>query len=167
MAYTEKFQHLADLAMSQVASVEPTQVNTLIAQGAIALDIRDKEEYEADHLEGSLHVSRGKLEMNIEGLIPDLNTLVLCYCNANNRGALSANTLRQMGYNNVRYIAGGLKACRALVWLKNFRLNRYTHELLCNGAVRLNRLGYSTSCRGLVDPFRIYNRYKAFHEFGE
>ncbi|MEY4317401.1 MAG: hypothetical protein RI902_1209 [Pseudomonadota bacterium] len=115
MAYTEKFQHLADIAMSQVASVEPTQVSILMAQGAIALDIRDKEEYEADHLEGSLHVSRGKLEMNIEGLIPDLNTLVLCYCNANNRGALSANTLRQLGYNNVRYIAGGLKACRALV----------------------------------------------------
>ena len=50
MAYTEKFQHLADIAMSQVASVEPTQVSILMAQGAIALDIRDKEEYEADHL---------------------------------------------------------------------------------------------------------------------
>ena len=68
----------------------------------------------ADHLAGSLHVSRGKLEMNIEGVIPDLNTTLLCYCNANNRGALSANTLRQMGYVNARYIAGGLKAYRAL-----------------------------------------------------
>ena len=114
MAYSEKFQHLADLAMSQVNSVEPTQVKGLMAQGAVALDIRDKEEHEADHLAGSLHVSRGKLEMNIESVLPDLNTMVLCYCNANNRGALSANTLRQMGYVNAHYIAGGLKACRAL-----------------------------------------------------
>lgn len=114
MAYTEKFQYLANLAMSEVASVTPDQVNDLIAQGAVALDIRDKEEHDLDHLVGSLHVSRGKLEMNIEGLIPDLNTTVLCYCNANNRGALSANTLRQMGYVNARYIAGGLKAYRAL-----------------------------------------------------
>jgi hypothetical protein len=114
MAYSEKFQHLADLAMSQVNSVEPAQVKGLMAQGAVALDIRDKEEHEADHLAGSLHVSRGKLEMNIEGVLPDLNTMVLCYCNANNRGALSANTLRQMGYVNAHYIAGGLKACRAL-----------------------------------------------------
>ena len=114
MAYSEKFQHLADLAMSQVNSVEPAQVKELMAQGAVALDIRDKEEHEADHLAGSLHVSRGKLEMNIEGVLPDLSTMVLCYCNANNRGALSANTLRQMGYVNAHYIAGGLKACRAL-----------------------------------------------------
>jgi rhodanese-related sulfurtransferase len=114
MAYTDKFQHLAEVAMSQVASVSPEQVNTLLVQGAVALDIRDKEEHDADHLAGSLHVSRGMLEMNIEGVVPDLNTMVLCYCNANNRGALSANTLRQMGYVNARYIAGGLKAYRAL-----------------------------------------------------
>ena len=100
--------------MSQVTSVASDQVKELMAQGAVALDIRDKEEHEADHLAGSLHVSRGKLEMNIEGVLPDLNTTVLCYCNANNRGALSANTLRQMGYVNAHYIAGGLKACRAL-----------------------------------------------------
>jgi rhodanese-related sulfurtransferase len=114
MAYTEKFQHLADIAMSEVASVLSEQVNNLLAQGAVALDIRDKEEHDADHIVGSLHVSRGKLEMNIEEVIPDFNTVVLCYCNANNRGALSANTLRQMGYVNAKYIAGGLKAYRAL-----------------------------------------------------
>ena len=114
MAYSEKFQHLADIAMSHVASVDPAQVKALMEQGAIALDIRDKEEHDANHLAGSLHLSRGKLEMNIEGLIPDLTATVICYCNANNRGALSANTLRQMGYVNARYIAGGLKAYQLL-----------------------------------------------------
>ena len=114
MAYSEKFQQMADIAMSGVASVDPAKVNGLMAQGAIALDIRDKEEHDANHLPGSLHLSRGKLEMNIEDLIPDLTTTVLCYCNANNRGALSANTLRQMGYVNARYIAGGLKAYQLL-----------------------------------------------------
>ncbi|MDH4481544.1 MAG: rhodanese-like domain-containing protein [Rhodoferax sp.] len=114
MGYTDKFQHLADVAMAQVASVAPEQVKNLRAQGAVALDIRDKEEHDAGHLLGSLHISRGKLEMNIEGVVPDFNTIVLCCCNANNRGALSANTLRQMGYTNARYIAGGFKACEVL-----------------------------------------------------
>jgi rhodanese-related sulfurtransferase len=113
MAYTNKFQQLADTAMAQVQGVSPGQVDELVAQGAVALDIRDKEEHDADHLAGSVHVSRGKLEMNIEGVLPDLNITILCYCNANNRGALSANTLRQMGYVNARYIAGGLKAYKA------------------------------------------------------
>jgi phage shock protein E len=114
MAYTEKFQQLADVAISRVAAVQPEEVNQLIASGGVALDIRDKEEHDADHLEGSLHLSRGKLEMNIESVIPQIDALILCYCNANNRGALSADTLRQMGYTNAKYIAGGLKAYRAL-----------------------------------------------------
>lgn len=113
MAYTEKFQQLADQARSRVEEVSPEEVDALMAAGAIALDIRDKEEHDADHIPGSLHVSRGKLEMNIEGAIPDLNAPIICYCNAFNRGALSADTLRSMGYKNAKFLAGGLKAYRA------------------------------------------------------
>lgn len=114
MAYTEKFQQLADAARTRVVEVAPDQVDSLVAAGAIALDIRDKEEHDLDHIAGSLHVSRGKLEMNVEGVIPHLDATILCYCNAYNRGALSADTLRAMGYRNARFIAGGLKAYRAL-----------------------------------------------------
>lgn len=114
MAYTEKFQQMADAARARVKEVSPDEVDTLMANGALALDIRDKEEHDADHIPGSLHVSRGKLEMNVEGVIPDLDALILCYCNAYNRGALSADTLRAMGYRNARFIAGGLKAYRGL-----------------------------------------------------
>lgn len=114
MAYTEKFQQFADAARARVVEVSPKEVDALMTAGAIALDIRDKEEYDADHISGSLHVSRGKLEMNIEGLVPDLDATVLCYCNAYNRGALSADTLRAMGYRNAKFIGGGLKAYRAL-----------------------------------------------------
>jgi hypothetical protein len=47
MAYTKKFQHLADIAMAEAVGVSPDQVNDLLAQGAVALDIRDKEEHDA------------------------------------------------------------------------------------------------------------------------
>lgn len=114
MAYSEKFQTLADAARARVDEVLPQNVDRLVADGAVPLDIRDKEEHDADHIAGSLHVSRGKLEMNIERAIPDLNTTILCYCNAFNRGALSADTLRSLGYLNAKFIAGGLKAYRAL-----------------------------------------------------
>lgn len=114
MAYTSKFQTLADAAMARVEGVPADQVNALMAEGAVAVDIRDPDEHAAGHIPGSVHLSRGKLEMNVEGLLPDLNTPILTYCNANNRGALSAAALRDMGYVNARYIAGGLKAWRAL-----------------------------------------------------
>lgn len=114
MAYTAKFQQLADAARSRVSAVVPSEVDALMAAGAIALDIRDKEEHDADHISGALHISRGKLEMNVEDAIPDLGTTILCCHNAYNRGALSADTLRAMGYINAKFIAGGLKAYRAL-----------------------------------------------------
>lgn len=114
MAYTEKFQNMANIARARVGEVLPEQVDNLITKGAIALDIRDKQEHDIDHIPGSLNISRGKLEMLVEGEIPDLNSLILCYCNAINRGALSADTLRSMGYSNARFIVGGLIAYRAL-----------------------------------------------------
>jgi phage shock protein E len=113
MAYTEKFQKLADAARSRVAEVPVNEVDRLVAEGAVLLDIRDSEEHAADHIKNSLNISRGKLEMNVEEAIPDLDTTILCYCNAYNRGALSADTLRAMGYKNAKFIAGGLKTYRA------------------------------------------------------
>ncbi len=114
MSYTKKFQALSDVARARVIEVAPSQVDALMQAGAIALDIRDKEEHEVDHIAHSLHISRGKLEMNIEGVIPNLEIQILCYCNAYNRGALSAGTLRDMGYTRACFIGGGLKAYRAL-----------------------------------------------------
>lgn len=114
MAYSLKFQALADIAQARVPAVDVAEVASLLAKGAVALDIRDSEEHAAGHIPGALHVSRGKLEMNIEAALPDPETVILCYCNANNRGALSAATLQDMGYRNAHYIAGGLNAWRKL-----------------------------------------------------
>ena len=107
MAYTEKFQTMSDHAIARVHALEPSQVDKLVSDGAVLLDIRDKDEFDKSKIEGSINVSRGKLEMNIEGIIPDLNSTIICYCNANNRGALSAASLRDMGYVNAMFISGG------------------------------------------------------------
>ncbi len=114
MAYTEKFQNMANAARARVDEVSPEYVDEMIANGAIALDIRDKEEYDVDHIAGAIHISRGKLEMMVEGEIPNTDSTILCYCNATNRGALSADTLRSMGYGNAKVVVGGLIAYRSL-----------------------------------------------------
>ena len=114
MAYTEKFQTMSDNAIARVNAVEPSQVDKLVEDGAILLDICDKEEHDKANIKGSINLSRGKLEMNIEGIIPDLKSTIVCYCNANNRGAISAATLRDMGYDNAMFISGGRIAYLAL-----------------------------------------------------
>lgn len=114
MDYTNKFQALADAARARVEAVSADQVAALMAAGAVAMDIRDPDEHANGHIPGSVNLSRGKLEMNVEGLVSDLETTILCYCNANNRGALSAASLRDLGYTNAKFIAGGLNAWKAL-----------------------------------------------------
>ena len=52
MAYTEKFQNMADRAQKIVEGVAPDAVDALIIKGAIALDIRDKEEHDVGHIAG-------------------------------------------------------------------------------------------------------------------
>lgn len=114
MAYTNKFQAMADAARARVEEVKPEDVDALMQSGTVALDIRDPDEHAAFHIPGSINLSRGKLEMNVEGILPDMDTHIICYCNANNRGALSAASLRDMGYKNAKFIAGGLNAWKKL-----------------------------------------------------
>ena len=52
MAFTEKFQQLADEACARVEGVKPTSVDGLLDDGAVALDIRDSEEHSAGHIAG-------------------------------------------------------------------------------------------------------------------
>ena len=114
MDYTSKFQTMADAARARVDEVAPSEVEALMASGAVALDIRDPDEHANGHIPGSINLSRGKLEMNVEGIVTDLDATILCYCNANNRGALSAASLKDMGYRNAKFIAGGLNAWKKL-----------------------------------------------------
>ncbi len=114
MAYTEKFEKLAEAARARIEAVAAADVDALAKDGAVVLDIRDKEEFDADRIPGAVHLSRGKLEMNIEGVVKDLDALILCYCNANHRGSLSADALVQMGYTKARVIVGGFNAWKAV-----------------------------------------------------
>ena len=114
MQYSEKFLTMANTARKKAGSVDVQQVDALIQAGAICVDIRDPDEHQQDHIKDSINISRGKLEMIVEGKIPDLNQTILCYCNANNRGALSAASLKEMGYVNAKYIQGGLLGYRKI-----------------------------------------------------
>ena len=41
---------MANVARARVEEVSPEHVDALMAEGAVALDIRDKEEHDVDHI---------------------------------------------------------------------------------------------------------------------
>ena len=59
---------------------------------AIALDIRDPDEHANGHSLGSLDITHGKLEMSVEGALPDLMPPYGASATPNYRGALSTAT---------------------------------------------------------------------------
>ena len=111
--HSQDFLRLADEARQRIKEVTPAEAHDLLNSGAVILDVRDKEEFDAGHIEGATHLSRGTLEMRADEVLPDKNTPVVCYCMGGNRGALAAETLQQLGYKSVASIEGGLKAYRA------------------------------------------------------
>ncbi|MGH7231430.1 MAG: rhodanese-like domain-containing protein [Nitrospiraceae bacterium] len=76
------------------------------------LDVREDNEFATDHATGAMHLGRGILERDIESIIPDKQATIVLYCGGGYRSALAADSLRQMGYTNVRSMIGGIKAWR-------------------------------------------------------
>ena len=67
---------------------------------AIYLDVRDPGEFSAGHLPGAINVSRGTLEFNIFGKIPDQNAKIYVYCKTAGRSTLATKTMNDLGYKN-------------------------------------------------------------------
>jgi sulfur-carrier protein adenylyltransferase/sulfurtransferase len=71
------------------------------------LDVREADEWQEGHLPGALHVPRGNLESRVEALVPDKGRELVVYCASGNRSAFAAQTLEELGYENVVSLAGG------------------------------------------------------------
>ena len=85
----------------------------------LLIDIREPAEYQRGHISGAIHAPRGLLEFEIHGLVdrsrqnlnvPHEDTAIVLYCGTGGRSALAAKTLEELGYTNVKSMAGGIVA---------------------------------------------------------
>jgi rhodanese-related sulfurtransferase len=67
---------------------------------AVFLDVRDPGEFSAGHLPGAINISRGTLEFNIWGKVPDQSAKIYVYCKTAGRSSLATKTLNDLGYKN-------------------------------------------------------------------
>ena|SRR5437870_4057811 len=115
MAEQKGFQELVADAKKKITEISPTDAASKTKSGdAVIVDVREKDEWDEEHIPDAIHMSRGMLELNVEEKVPDLNTTVICHCGGGGRSALAAESLQKMGYKNVRSMAGGFKAWKAV-----------------------------------------------------
>jgi rhodanese-related sulfurtransferase len=108
------FEKLVAEAKKKITEISPIEAAAKSQSGeAVIVDVREKDEWDEEHIPDATHLSRGTIELDIEEKVPDPNALIICHCGGGGRSALAAESLQKMGYKNVRSMSGGFKAWKA------------------------------------------------------
>lgn len=105
-------------ARQQVENLSPQQVHEEVSNGnATLIDLRESEELkQSGKIPQAVHAPRGMLEFYADPSLPyhkpefDKNRRLILHCASGGRSALAACTLKEMGYQNVAHMDGGIKA---------------------------------------------------------
>ena len=103
---------LVAAAKTRIHEVTVADADRAIQDANVVLDVREADEFAAGHLPGAIHASRGMLEFKLSSQ-PELSARdlkIVLYCKTSGRAALAACAMQDMGYLNVRSIAGGFDA---------------------------------------------------------
>ncbi len=107
---TKSGSDLVNEAKARVAEIEAANAIEKKAKGdTVFLDVREPNEWNLGHVPGAVHIPRGQLENKVESLL-ERGRDVVVYCAGGSRSALAADTLAQMGYDNVSSLRGGFRA---------------------------------------------------------
>ena len=94
---------------SQIAEVDPSEVNELVGEGVAIVDVRGSEEFATGHLPGAKSVPRGHLEQRIEAARARPGRRADPVLPVGIRSAYAARTLQEdLGYEHVRSMTGGI-----------------------------------------------------------
>ena len=103
---------LVTAAKALVQEIPLDQADEAIRTADVLIDVREADEYQAGHIPGAIHASRGVLEFRLSST-PELSARdlkVVLYCKTSGRAALAARAMHDMGYLQVQSIAGGFDA---------------------------------------------------------
>jgi rhodanese-related sulfurtransferase len=112
---------LLERARAGLDRVQPEQLATEVANGAIMIDIRPVEQRARDgELPGAVVIDRNVLEWRLDPTSPhraprdiDHQTRLIVVCNEGYSSSLAAATLRELGLARATDLIGGYQAWRA------------------------------------------------------
>jgi rhodanese-related sulfurtransferase len=100
--------------MQAFAALTAMQAVRLMNQGALLIDLRGKELYDAGHIGEARNVPMAELASQAESLKKWRDKNVITYCDTGTTGAGGARALTKLGFTKVFNLQGGLNA-----WLKD------------------------------------------------
>ena len=116
----KKFMELINQANEEINTISAEELVKEINQNdVVVVDVQSKEAIdEAGMIPGAIHAERGMLEFfadqsegnDLKKKELDPNKKIIVYCGVGGQGALSAKTLKDMGFKNVSNLRGGVKS---------------------------------------------------------
>jgi rhodanese-related sulfurtransferase len=100
--------------MQAFAALSAMQAVRLMNQGALVLDLRAKEYYDAGHIGDARNVPVAELPSQADALKKWRDKTVITYCDSGAAGAAGARALMKLGFTKVFNLHGGLNA-----WVKD------------------------------------------------
>ena len=100
--------------LSGFAALSAMQAVRLMNQGALVLDLRPKESFEAGHIADARNVPAAELAGSADTLKKWRERAVITYCDSGVSGATAVRTLTKLGLTKVFNLDGGLNA-----WIKD------------------------------------------------
>jgi rhodanese-related sulfurtransferase len=98
---------IEEITVSQLGALTEARVPIVL------LDIREASERgRGGTVQDASHLPRGLLEVNIERHAGNPHQLIVLVCSDGRRSVLAAESLRRMGYDNVKVLEGGFRALR-------------------------------------------------------
>lgn len=96
---------------SNLASVTPKEAATLFAEKkAIIIDVREDDEWKAEHIDGAIHIPLAQIESRLSELMQYKDSTVITQCRSGKRSAKAVNTLQAAGFSKVYNLTGGIIA---------------------------------------------------------
>ena len=101
--------------MGDIKRMTPEMAVSIIDGGGILhLDVRNREEYAAVHIAGTVNVPVGELEYRLDACKDFRNRPILVSCLSGGRSMRAAQFLSASGFTDVANLDGGIAAWNAL-----------------------------------------------------
>jgi phage shock protein E len=77
----DRLEKLVAEAKKHITEIFPTEAAAKMKSGrAAVVDVREKDEWNEEHIPDAIHLSRGTIELEIGDKIEDPDTLMICHC---------------------------------------------------------------------------------------
>ena len=94
--------------------ISPNEAVTRLRGGALVIDVRSHDEYNADHLPCAINIPLDELATAVPRQVKDTNQVLLVHCQSGLRSGMAVTRLHAMGYRNV-FNLGSLDRAREII----------------------------------------------------